>query len=55
MLITVRRILKKIKENKKGELPLFQRFQVEAQLDKLHDTNVQLESGGYLVLSLIHI
>ena len=43
--------LKKIKENKKGELPLFQRFQVEAQLDKLHDTNVQLESGGYLVIN----
>lgn len=43
--------LKKIKENRKGELPLFQRFQVEAQLDKLHDTNVQLESGGYLVIN----
>ena len=43
--------LKKIKENKKNELPLFQRFQVEAQLDKLHDTNVQLESGGYLVIN----
>lgn len=43
--------LKKIKLNRKGELPLFQRFQVEAQLDKLHDTNVQLESGGYLVIN----
>lgn len=43
--------LKKIKENKKNELPLFQRFQVESQLDKLHDTNVQLESGGYLVIN----
>lgn len=43
--------LKKIKCNKKGEIPLFQRFQVEAQLDKLHDTNVQLESGGYLVIN----
>ena len=43
--------LKKIKENKRGELPLFQRFQVESQLDKLHDTNVQLESGGYLVIN----
>lgn len=30
---------------------MFQRFQVEAQLDKLHDTNVQLESGGYLVIN----
>ena len=43
--------LKKIKVNKKGDLPLFQRFQVETQLDKLHDTNVQLESGGYLVIN----
>lgn len=43
--------LKKIKANKKGSLPLFQRFQVETQLDKLHDTNVQLESGGYLVIN----
>ncbi len=43
--------LKKLKFNKKDDLPLFQRFQVEAQLDKLHDTNVQLESGGYLVIN----
>ena len=43
--------LNKIKANKKGDLPLFQRFQVETQLDKLHDTNVQLESGGYLVIN----
>ncbi len=43
--------VKKIKENKKNDLPLFQKFQVEAQLDKLHDTNVQLESGGYLVIN----
>ncbi len=43
--------LKKIKLNRKNELPLFQRFQIESQLDKLHDTNVQLESGGYLVIN----
>lgn len=43
--------LKKIKCCKKNEMPLFQRFQVEGQLDKLHDTNVQLESGGYLVIN----
>lgn len=43
--------LKKIKSGKKGDMPLFQRFQVEGQLDKLHDTNVQLESGGYLVIN----
>lgn len=43
--------LKKLKSNQKNENPLFQRFQIEAQLDKLHDTNVQLESGGYLVIN----
>ena len=43
--------MKKLKCCKNGEIPLFQRFQVEAQLDKLHDTNVQLESGGYLVIN----
>lgn len=43
--------LKKIKSTRKNDIPLFQRFQVESQLDKLHDTNVQLESGGYLVIN----
>lgn len=43
--------LKKIKSCKKDDIPLFQRFQVEGQLDKLHDCNVQLESGGYLVIN----
>ncbi len=43
--------LKKLKLHRKNEIPLFQRFQVETQLDKLHDTNVQLESGGYLVIN----
>ncbi len=43
--------LKKIKCRKQGEMPVFQRFQVEAQLDKLHNPVVQLESGGYLVIN----
>ena len=43
--------LKKIKHYKNGDIPLFQRFQVETQLDKLHDPNAQLESGGYLVIN----
>ncbi len=43
--------LKKIKAYHNNDMPLFQRFQVEGQLDKLHDTNVQLESGGYLVIN----
>ncbi len=43
--------MKKLKPCKANDIPLFQRFQVEGQLDKLHDTNVQLESGGYLVIN----
>ena len=43
--------LKKIKCRKPNELPVFQRFQIEAQLDKLHNPVVQLESGGYLVIN----
>lgn len=43
--------LKKIKCRKPNEMPVFQRFQVESQLDKLHSPIVQLESGGYLVIN----
>ncbi len=43
--------LKKIKSYRNNDMPLFQRFQVEGQLDKLHDANAQLESGGYLVIN----
>ena len=43
--------LKKIKCSRRDDIPLFQRFQVENQLDKLHDPVVQLESGGYLVIN----
>ncbi|MBR6355593.1 MAG: Rne/Rng family ribonuclease [Alphaproteobacteria bacterium] len=43
--------LKHIRCRKQGEVPVFQRFQVEAQLDKLHNPVVQLESGGYLVIN----
>lgn len=43
--------LKKIKCRKPNEMPVFQRFQVESQLDKLHNPVVQLESGGYLVIN----
>ena len=43
--------LKKNKNYRNDDMPLFQRFQVEGQLDKLHDTNAQLESGGYLVIN----
>ena len=43
--------LKKIKCSRREDIPLFQRFQVENQLDKLHNPIVQLESGGYLVIN----
>ena len=43
--------LRNIKCRKPDEVPVFQRFQVEAQLDKLHNPIVQLESGGYLVIN----
>ena len=43
--------LKDIRCRKPGEVPVFQRFQIEAQLDKLHNPIVQLESGGYLVIN----
>lgn len=43
--------LKDIHCRKPGDIPVFQRFQIEAQLDKLHNPIVQLESGGYLVIN----
>ncbi len=43
--------LRKLKCRKPNETPVFQRYQVEAQLDKLHNPIVQLESGGYLVIN----
>ncbi len=43
--------LKKIKLYKNSDLPMFQRYQVEGQLDKLHDPVAQLESGGYIVIN----
>ncbi len=35
----------------KERVPLFQRHQVEAQLDAMHSPTVQLKSGGYIVIS----
>lgn len=42
---------RKIKTRKPGELPVFQQYQIEKELDKLHNPNVQLASGGYLVIN----
>jgi ribonuclease E len=35
----------------KERVPLFQRFQVEGQLDAMHSPTVQLKSGGYIVIN----
>lgn len=43
--------MKKLKSCRPNEAPLFQRYQIETQLDKLHDPNVPLASGGYLVIN----
>lgn len=43
--------VKKIKCRRDNEMPVFQRFQIEPQLDKLHNPVVSLESGGYLVIN----
>ncbi len=42
---------RKVKEYKDKAIPLFHRFQVELQLESLHSSVVQLESGGYLVIN----
>ena len=42
---------KKIKCRKANEIPVFQHYQVEKELDKLHNPIVQLASGGYLVIN----
>lgn len=42
---------RKIKCRRPGEIPVFQHYQVEKELDKLHNPVVQLASGGYLVIN----
>jgi len=32
-------------------IPLFSRYQVEKQIDEIHNTTVQLRSGGYIVIN----
>ena len=41
---------KKIKQYKDDSIPLFFRYQVEAQLESMHSNIVQLKSGAYLVM-----
>ncbi|HVI51566.1 MAG TPA: Rne/Rng family ribonuclease [Candidatus Sulfotelmatobacter sp.] len=42
---------KKVQLYKDPTMPLFQRFQIESQLDAMHSAVVQLRSGGYLVIN----
>ena len=42
---------RKVKLYKDGGMPLFQKYQVEGQLDSMHLPTVQLPSGGYIVLN----
>ena len=42
---------KKVQQYKDTNVPLFQRYQVESQLDAMHSNTVQLRSGGYLVIN----
>ena len=41
--------VKKIKQYK-GDMPMFQAYQVENQLEAIHSNVVQLKSGGYIVI-----
>ena len=34
-----------------GDVPLFQSFQVERELDSIHDATIRLKSGGYIVIN----
>ena len=44
-------MVRKIKCRKPNDIPVFQQYQVEKELDKLHNPVVQLQSGGYLVIN----
>ena len=40
---------RKVKPYREEAIPLFQRYQIEAQIDAMHSPTVQLKSGGYIV------
>ena len=42
---------KRVQQYKDETIPLFQRFQIEQQLDAMHNPEVQLRSGGYIVIN----
>jgi len=43
--------LDKVKMYKDEFIPLFTRYQVESQINEIHNTNVYLKSGGYIVIN----
>jgi len=42
---------KRVQQYRDEEIPLFQRFQIEQQLDGMNHAEVLLKSGGYIVIS----
>ncbi|MEQ8229650.1 MAG: Rne/Rng family ribonuclease [Rhodospirillales bacterium] len=42
---------KKVQPHEEGAVPVFQQFQVEAQMGAMHEPEVQLKSGGYIVIN----
>ncbi|MGD9638110.1 MAG: ribonuclease E/G [Alphaproteobacteria bacterium] len=42
---------RKVKQYKETDISLFQRYQIESQLENLHSPVVQLDCGGYLVIN----
>ncbi|PCJ97845.1 MAG: ribonuclease [Zetaproteobacteria bacterium] len=43
--------VKKVKHYESGQLPLFNRFQIESQINEIGQPEVRLKSGGYLVIN----
>ncbi len=42
---------KRVQQYKDPTMPLFTRYQIESQLDAIHNPVVQLKSGGYIVIN----
>ena len=41
---------KRVQRYREADIPLFHRYQIEGQLDAIHNPAVQLKSGGYVVI-----
>src|SRR6201999_361704 len=42
---------KRVKAYRDPSIPLFHRFQIDSQIDQIHNPVVQLKSGGYIVIN----